>query len=223
MIVESPNSNEKPPTPPPKPKRMENYSGLPESDVSEDEHEWDGLSEDSIHQKPSISTEMEKELPDKPIPTCKISANDKPMDNENQCLPVFADTTAIETKRKPQAIDTNKPKKPRIHIAPTDGEKKTKKSPTDTAAAGKSTQSDDDDFIEKVMASRPNKQVGTSDKTRIKIPKKKMTTSTKTSKKKTPKNCQCKGKCNKACGCRKQGRICTTKCTCMAMCNNNTF
>ena len=95
--------------------------------------------------------------------------------------------------------------------------------PTDTAAVEKSTQSDDDDFMETVMASRTNKPIDTPDKPRIKIPKKKMATSTKTSKKRTQKNCQCKGKCNKACGCRKQGRICTTKCTCMAMCNNNTF
>ena len=95
--------------------------------------------------------------------------------------------------------------------------------PTDTAAVEKSTQSDDEDFMEKVTASRTNKRIDTSDKPRIKIPKKKMATSTKTSKKKTQKNCQCKGKCNKACGCRKQGRICTTKCACMAMCNNNTF
>ena len=102
MIVESPNSDEELPTTPPKPKPMKN--------VSEDEREWDGLTEDSIHQKPSITTEMENELPDKPIPTCKISENDQPMDNENQCLPAFAETSAIETKRKPQALDTNKPK-----------------------------------------------------------------------------------------------------------------
>ena len=98
---------------------------------------------------------------------------------------------------------------------------RSKKKPIDTAAAGKSTQSDDDDFMEKVIASRPNKQIDTSDKPRIKIPKKKMATSTKTSKKKSRRNCQCKGLCNKACGCRKQGHICTTECTCMAMCNNS--
>jgi len=58
-------------------------------------------------------------------------------------------------------------------------------------------------------------------KPRIKIPKKKIQTSPNTIKKRISKNCQCKGKCNKACGCRKQGRICTTKCACMADCNNN--
>jgi hypothetical protein len=98
---------------------------------------------------------------------------------------------------------------------------RSKGKPFGTAAAGKGTQSDDDDFMENVMASRPNKHLESSDKPRIKITKKKMATSTKTPKKKSQKNCQCKGKCNKACGCRKQGRICTTKCTCMAMCNNS--
>jgi hypothetical protein len=62
---------------------------------------------------------------------------------------------------------------------------------------------------------------GNHKKPRIKIPKKKMDTSPKTIQKRISKNCQCKGKCNKACGCRKQGRLCSTKCACMADCNNN--
>ena len=59
-----------------------------------------------------------------------------------------------------------------------------------------------------------------SKKPRIQITKTKMTTTMKPSTKKI-NHCQCKGKCDKACGCRKQGRICTARCTCMAVCNNN--
>ena len=59
-----------------------------------------------------------------------------------------------------------------------------------------------------------------SKKPRIQITKTKMTTTKKPSTKKI-NHCQCKGKCDKACGCRKQGRICTARCTCMAVCNNN--
>ena len=146
-------------TPPPKQNEKEStvdtaYNGLPESDDSEDEQVLDGQTKERIPKKPSTSTETEQETTDK--------AKDQSKDNEMQCLPVFAETSATERKRKPPAMDRNKPKKPRIQISLADEEKKKKK------------------------------------------------------------NCQCKGKCMKACGCRKQGRICTTKCACHATCSNNT-